>query len=155
MRLIPLLLLLLSPSILWAGTLPLPRFASIRPAEANLRAGPGNQYPIVWTYQKPGLPVEIIDELGEWRRVRDPEGDTGWVHHALLTGRRTLSVSVDVATLRRFADENAAPVVRLERGVTGALLGCLPRWCRAEVQEVRGWIRKGEFFGAYEAESWE
>ena len=37
--------------------LPLPRFASLDSNEINLRAGPGTDYPILWVYQRKGLPV--------------------------------------------------------------------------------------------------
>ncbi|MDD9332164.1 MAG: SH3 domain-containing protein, partial [Bartonella sp.] len=66
--------------------LPLPRFASIKSARVNMRVGPGNNYPIIFTYQKQGLPIEIIQEYDQWRKVRDAEGDEGWIYQSLLSG---------------------------------------------------------------------
>ncbi|MGT2466406.1 SH3 domain-containing protein [Mesorhizobium atlanticum] len=34
-------------------------------------------------------PLEIYQEYGNWRRVRDWDGSTGWIYHSLLSGRRT------------------------------------------------------------------
>ena len=67
--------------------LPLPRFVSLKASQANLRIGPGTTYPVEWTYVKRGLPLEIIQEYDNWRRVRDADGTEGWVSQALLSGR--------------------------------------------------------------------
>ena len=68
--------------------LPLPRFASLDSNEVNLRAGPGTDYPILWVYQRKGLPVEIIQEFDTWRRIRDRDGTVGWVQQNQLSGKR-------------------------------------------------------------------
>ena len=48
--------------------LPLPRFASTRSDPINVRVGPGTKYEIAWTYLKPGVPVEIVQEFDTWRK---------------------------------------------------------------------------------------
>src|SRR5512147_2561435 len=82
--------------------LPLPRFASLDSSEANLRAGPGKDYPILWVYQRKGLPVEIIQEFDTWRRIRDRDGTVGWVQQNLLSGKRT---GLIIDTQRRLRAE--------------------------------------------------
>ncbi|MDF1736701.1 MAG: SH3 domain-containing protein [Minwuia sp.] len=47
--------------------LPLPRFVSIKAEEANLRAGPGQKYPVRWIYRRSNLPVQIVGEHVNWR----------------------------------------------------------------------------------------
>ena len=74
---------------LGASGLPLPRFVSLKSDEVNLRTGPGKRYPIDWIYRRRGLPVEIIDEFDDWRRVRDHDGTVGWVHRFMLVSQRT------------------------------------------------------------------
>ena len=51
--------------------LPLPRFASLRADEANVRAGPGTRYPIEWVFKRKGMPVEIVAEFENWRKIRE------------------------------------------------------------------------------------
>jgi SH3-like domain-containing protein len=68
--------------------LALPRFVSLRSDEVNLRTGPGTNYPVEWVYVRRGLPVEIIAEFDNWRKVRDIEGTVGWIHKSLLSGKR-------------------------------------------------------------------
>ena len=69
--------------------LPLPRFVSLKSGRVNSRIGPGVNYSVDWLYLKPGLPMEIIQEYDNWRRVRDADGAEGWVNQSLLSGRRT------------------------------------------------------------------
>ena len=69
--------------------LPLPRFVCLKSDRVNLRIGPGRDYPVQWLYVKPGLPVEIIQEYDNWRRIRDADGTEGWVLQTLLTGKRS------------------------------------------------------------------
>ncbi|WP_417578825.1 SH3 domain-containing protein [Pelagibacterium sp.] len=73
--------------------LPIPRFVSIRNAPINIRVGPGTQYDIAFTFVRPSVPVEITAEFDTWRRIRDVEGDEGWVHQSLVVGDRTALVA--------------------------------------------------------------
>jgi SH3-like domain-containing protein len=128
---------------------PLPRFASLRAREINMRSGPGSNYPILWVYRLPGLPVEIIDEFETWRRVRDWQGSTGWIHQNLLSGRRGALITGGLRKLRRKPDEAAAGVALLDQGVLAKLEGCEGPWCRITVETHEGWLKRDEFFGIY------
>ncbi len=132
--------------------LPLPRFVSLRAAEVNLRTGPGVRYPIDWVYLRRGLPVEVIDEFETWRRIRDHEGTTGWVHQSMLDGRRSVMVTGEARLLRRTPETGAPGVAHLEAGVIAHLEGCEGNWCRVTVERFGGWLRRGEVFGLYPGE---
>ncbi|MEC7163261.1 MAG: SH3 domain-containing protein, partial [Pseudomonadota bacterium] len=67
-----------------ASGLPLPRFVSIKSDAANVRRGPGPDFPLLWQYQRRNLPLEIIAEYDDWRRVRDHQGEEGWMKAPLL-----------------------------------------------------------------------
>ncbi len=58
-----------------------------------MRVGPGRDYMVDWMYMKRGLPMEVIQEYDTWRKVRDAEGNEGWVLHSLLSGDRTAIVA--------------------------------------------------------------
>ena len=73
--------------------LPLPRFVSLKAQRVNMRVGPGRDYKVEWMYTKAGLPLEILQEYDNWRKVRDPEGNEGWILHSLLSGERTAIVA--------------------------------------------------------------
>ena len=131
--------------------LPLPRFVSIRSGEANMRTGPGVQYPVEWVYRRPDLPVEIVAEYGTWRKIRDWQGTQGWVHQGMLAGQRTLIVTGETGTIRAKpgAQENA--VARVEPGVIGRLRECPDgsAWCRIKIKGFDGWLPRDDFWGAY------
>lgn len=135
--------------------LPLPRFVSLRASEVNLRAGPGFRYPIEWVYRRSSQPVEVIDEFDTWRRIRDWEGTSGWVHQSMLQGRRTVRVTQEGQLLRREPSASAPPVARLEPGAIGGLGDCRDDWCRLDFAGFVGWLPREAFYGVYAEETLE
>lgn len=127
--------------------LPVPRFASLRSNEVNMRTGPGTRYPIEWVFTREGLPVEIISEFEIWRRVRDPDGAEGWVHKSALSGKRTGMITA-AHDLHDAADPQAPVVAHLEAGATGQILSCTKDWCRLKFDGAKGWLPKADFWGA-------
>jgi SH3-like domain-containing protein len=135
--------------------LPLPRFASLDSGESNLRAGPGKDYPILWVYQRKGLPVEIIQEFDTWRRIRDRDGTVGWVQQNLLSGKRTGLVVDQRRTLRAEPGSGEA-IAHLQPGVVARIEECrADDWCKLEAQGYRGWLTRDEFWGVYPDEAFE
>ena len=131
----------------------LPRFVSISASEANMRTGPGDNYPITWVYLREDHPLLVTAEYGAWRRVRDSDGTTGWMHLALLSGRRTAVISGGTRTLFREADPASKPLLLAEEGVIGRLLRCDGQWCRLEIGDQRGWILRDHLWGTFENEN--
>lgn len=132
-----------------ASGLPLPRFASLASSEVNVRTGPTTDHPIRWLYTRRGLPVSIVEESDVWRRIVDPDGETGWVHSSLLSVQRTVIVTGSgVQELRRSAAPDGRVVARLEPGVIAKLDECDGGWCRVEVQDERGWLPRDVIWGA-------
>jgi SH3-like domain-containing protein len=130
--------------------LPLPRFASLDSNEVNLRAGPGTDYPILWVYQRKGLPVEIIQEFDTWRRIRDRDGTVGWVQQNLLSGKRGALVIDEARTLRTDPTGGAKAVAILQPGVVAEIAECgTDNWCRMEIKGYKGWLRRDDFWGTY------
>jgi SH3-like domain-containing protein len=123
------------------------RFESLRWDRVNLRAGPGDQYPIKWVLTRKGMPVEIVDRFDVWRKIRDWQGSVGWVHERMLAGNRTAIVTGMESTLHADPSETAKPVARAQPGVVGRLLSCRGAWCRIEAQGVKGWIERRAIFG--------
>ena len=132
-----------------ATGLPLPRFATLRSGEANLRTGPGTRYPIDWVLVQKGMPLEITAEYDIWRRVRDWEGTEGWVHKSSLSGKRGAVVNSTLRDLRKQDNADAPIVAHIEPGATGQLLSCAATWCRVKFGGIKGYLLKTEFWGAY------
>jgi SH3-like domain-containing protein len=127
--------------------LPLPRFASLRASEVNLRTGPGVRYPIDWVFQRRGLPVEITAEFENWRKIRTPENTEGWVHRQMLSGKRSIIVTGKEQVMRRQPEPSAPAVARLEPGVIAQVSECGDTWCRVEASGFRGWLPRAGTWG--------
>ncbi|MEQ8345492.1 MAG: SH3 domain-containing protein [Sneathiellaceae bacterium] len=125
----------------------LPRFASLASARVNARAGPGVEYPIRWTYQRRFLPVLIVAESQNWRKIRDHDGDESWVHHALLSGRRSFLIEGRIVLLRSEPHAEAPPLLRAEPGVMGELEGCDDTWCRVVLADRKGYLPRDRIWG--------
>ena len=147
------LLLALGGPVLAANEdLPLPRFASLRSGEVNLRTGPGTNYPVDWVLTRRAMPVEVLAEFDIWRKIRDWQGTVGWVHQSMLTGNRTALIVTSPRLLRSEPGSGRA-VARLETGVIAKLLECNGSWCRLEAEGYRGWLKRDEFFGVFPNET--
>lgn len=144
-----------------ASGLPLPRFVSLKAARVNLRIGPSTDYAVSWLYLKSGLPVEIIQEYENWRRIRDADGTEGWVSQSLLSGERTAVAAPWMrndtgsiyVNMRRDSMAAAAIVAKLQPGVLMVLKECTGNWCRAIAGGVTGWVAQAEIWGAYPGEA--
>lgn len=137
--------------------LPLPRFVSLKSDRINVRAGPGQDHTISWIFSKAGLPVEIVAEYENWRRIRDSEGAEGWIFHSLLSGRRTAIVAPwskeNNLALRRSPGEDESLAARVEPNVLVDLNECDGTWCRVSVKNVTGWITQDTLWGVYPKET--
>ena len=127
--------------------LPLPRYVSIKSSEANVRRGPSLTHRIDWVFKRKDLPVQIVAEHGHWRRIRDRDGQGGWVHYSLLSGVRHVIIDADLLALRARPDAGASEVARLEMGVIARLGECLPDWCRLSAGGYKGWSPKTALWG--------
>ena len=136
--------------------LPVPRFVTLKNDEVNVRTGPGTRYPIQWVYRRTGMPVEVVEEYDLWRKIRDVEGTTGWVHKTMLDGKRNIIVHANKAQIVRMEPEDKArPVLKVEPMVTARLMECQPEWCRIQVSGHKGWLEKKFLWGIYPDEVFE
>lgn len=134
--------------------LPVPRFETIGSPAVNMRQGPDEDHEIIWVYQNQrGLPVEVIAETAQWRQIRDPEGDTGWVYAPLLSRDRGVVVTGGMRSLRQRPDVEAPVVAYLEAMVVAELQECSPEWCQITADGYTGWVRHDEVWGVYTAET--
>jgi SH3-like domain-containing protein len=132
--------------------LPIPRFVSLRSDLVNVRTGPGPRYPIDWVFQRKGMPVEVVAEYENYRKVRDWQGASGWVHQSLLTGKRSFIIPAKTVSLRRTPVPSADVVAKLEPEVMGEIRSCTGDWCRVKVSGVSGWLARTDFWGVYKSE---
>jgi len=137
--------------------LPIPRFVSLKSDKVNVRKGPSTDQAIVWVFARAGLPVEIIAESDNWRRVRDSEGADGWVWHSMLSGRRTVLVAPwtkppENVPLYARKSTGASTVAELAPRVLGNLLSCDGEWCELSIDDYSGFVQQDKLWGVYKDE---
>lgn len=138
--------------------LPLPRFVSIKSAPVNVRQGPSMDHDVAWKFLKAGIPVEVTQEFDVWFRIRDAEGQEGWVQKTLLSGKRTAIVAPwDKGPPLTLYDRaaGATKVALIEHNVIADVGPCDGKWCRVTVQGTKGWIEQDKLWGVYPGEKLE
>jgi SH3-like domain-containing protein len=131
----------------------LPRYLSLRSDEVNLRTGPGVRYPVDWVLQRRNMPVEVLAQSDNWRKIRDWQGTEGWVHQSMLSGRRYALVTGETRPIHRQPEPTSPNVAKLEPGVVAQLIECKDQWCRVDAGGFKGWMKRTDFWGVYPNES--
>ena len=129
-----------------------PRYVSLKFDNVNARAGPGDDHKLLFVYKVRGLPLQVIAETSEWRRVCDPEGTLAWVHKRVTDGRRTAmnTTARPVALLKRPKD-GFRETAYLNPHSLAALDHCDKGWCRVKADHASGWVREGVLWGTTDA----
>jgi SH3-like domain-containing protein len=131
----------------------LPRFASLRSDDVNLRIGPGENYPIEWVLKRRGMPVEVVEQFENWRRIQDWLGDKGWVLDRMITDKRDVIIAGATRQLYRQPDPGSPIVARAEPGVVAQLIELQGSWCHIAAGGYKGWIARSEVWGVYPDET--
>lgn len=129
--------------------MPVPRYVSLKFDKVNARAGPGDDYKLLFVYRVRGLPLQVVAETSEWRRVCDPEGTLAWVHKRTTDGRRTTmnTAAQPVAMLKRPKDGYKVAAYLNPRALA-SLDRCEKGWCRVKADHASGWVREAALWGA-------
>jgi SH3-like domain-containing protein len=127
---------------------PVPRWLSLKSDEVRARYGPGLDYRILWEYQVSGLPVQVVAETTEWRKICDPQGGVAWVHRSVVSSRRSAFNASDAEIPIRARASDTAPVrARLTSRALVSLEDCENGWCEVRVHRMRGYVRQRDVFG--------
>jgi SH3-like domain-containing protein len=125
-----------------------PRYVSLKRDKVYARKGPGTDYPALWVYRAKGLPVQIVAETLDWRRVCDPDGGAVWVHRSMLDGRRTVeAMGPGPVSLLRAPKDGAPLAGLLNARALASLDRCAGGWCRLRVEGVTGWAAADRVWG--------
>lgn len=143
----------IAPPIVATG-LPVPRWVTVKAGRVNVRRGPSLDYEVLWTYVKPGVPVEVIAEYDSWRRIRDADGSTGWMKAAMLGSQRNVMVIGRVNTAILAAPKADADAVALAQpGLVAELVACSGEWCEISTRGYDGFVTRDRLWGVYEGEA--
>ena len=124
-------------------------FLTLRNDTVNLRQGPSFKYPIKIFYKKKFLPVLIRDEYGNFKKIKDHENNSGWIHVSQLS-KKMAAINIDENTLIfRKPTKFSEPIAILEKGRLCIIKKCKKNWCKVEVNKFSGWVEKEHLWGRY------
>jgi SH3-like domain-containing protein len=127
--------------VLWGGEVSAERSA-VSANKTNVRSGPGTNHEILWSVPK-YYPVDIVKISGSWRKIRDFEGDEGWIHSSLLRKIPSVIVKVPLANIREKPGTNSRISLQAEKGVSFKRLRQQGKWLKVQhVDGEVGWIHK-------------
>jgi len=122
-------------------------FMTLRNDKVNLRQGPSKDYPIKIFYKKKFLPVLVEDTSYNFRKIRDHENNSGWIHISQLSKKKAAIVISDNEIMFNSATIYSNPVVILKEGRLVKIKKCKITWCKVTSGKYKGWIKKDSVWG--------
>ncbi len=125
----------------WGG------MASVRGDIVIVRSDPSKSSPVLWKICKK-CPVSVLETRGDWSRIKDFEGDVGWIHNSALFEERIAVVVSDEAVinsdnvnLRSGPGDFHSILDQLKRGRAVRILERESNWALVKYdREKSGWL---------------
>jgi len=120
---------------------------SLKNNKVNLRQGPSFEYPIKLIYKKKYLPLIIVDKSDSWRKTKDLENNSGWIHISQLSKKKSAINIINNSIIYKKPTIYSKPIVKLELGRLVLIDKCKIKWCKIKSGEYGGWILKDSLWG--------
>ena len=122
-------------------------FLSLKNNKVNLRQGPSFEYPIKLTYKKKYLPILILDKSETWRKIKDFESNSGWIHVSQLSKKKSAINKKNNSVLYKKPTIYSKPIAKLEIGRLVLIKKCQAKWCKITSGDFSGWVYKNSLWG--------
>ncbi len=122
-------------------------FLTLRNEKVNLRQGPSFDYPVKIFYKKKFLPVLVQDKSENFRKIRDHENNSGWVHISQLSKKKAAIVIDDELILFNDSTIYSNPMAILKKGRLVRIKKCEENWCKIKADKFNGWVKKKSLWG--------
>ena len=122
-------------------------FLTLRNEVVNLRQGPSFDYPVKLFYKKKFLPVLVQDNFENFRKIRDHENNSGWIHISQLSKKKAAITIEENLIIFSKPSIYSKPSVILKKGRLCKILKCEEKWCKVKVENYKGWVEKKGLWG--------
>ena len=122
-------------------------FLTLRNEKVNLRQGPSFDYPIKIFYTKKYLPVLVQDKSYNFRKIKDHENNSGWIHVSQLSKKKAAITLEDNVIVFKRPTVYSKPLVKLEKGRLCLIYKCKDEWCKIKTGNYKGWIKNENLWG--------
>lgn len=120
---------------------------SIKGKKVNMRSGPGKKYSVLWELGS-GFPLMIKETRGNWIKVSDFEGDTGWIYKKLASKKPHLIVKKKMVNIRSGPGEKYKIVGKANYGVVLRTLKRGKGWVKVKHENgLTGWVQRSLVWG--------
>ena len=122
-------------------------FLTLRNEKVNLRQGPSFEYPIKLFYKKKFLPILVQEKYENFRKIRDHENNTGWIHISQLSKKKAGIINIDISIMFDRPTIYSKPIAKLEKGRLCLIKKCEDNWCKIKVKNYIGWVKRDNIWG--------
>ena len=122
-------------------------FLSLKNNEVYVRVGPSKEYPIKFIYKKKYLPLEVLDKSETWRKIKDFENNSGWIHISQLSKKKSAINTKNNSVLYKKSTIYSKPIARLEVGRLVLIKKCKEKWCKITSGGFKGWVFESSLWG--------
>ncbi len=122
-------------------------FLTLRNEKVNLRQGPSFDYPVKIFYKKKFLPVLVQEKSDNFRKIRDHENNSGWIHISQLSKKKAAIVIDDDLIIFNSSTIYSNPVAILKKGRLVRIKKCEVNWCKINTAKFKGWVKKESLWG--------
>ena len=116
-------------------------FLTLRYDKVNLRQGPSRDYPVKIFYKKKFLPVLVQDKYENFRKIKDHENNSGWIHVSQLSKKKAAIVINEETILFKNPTIYSKPLAILKKGKLTKIKKCKDEWCKVTSNDYKGWLK--------------
>ena len=124
-------------------------FLTLRNDKVNLRQGPSFDYPVKIFYKKKFLPVLVMEKSDNFRKIKDHENNSGWIHISQLSKKKAAITIDDDLILFSNSTVYSNPIAVIKKGRLVKINKCKDEWCKISSGEFKGWLQKKSLWGLY------
>ena len=116
--------------------------------KANVRYGPGFDYPIKFIYKKKNFPVKVIDKKENFRKIIDFKKNSGWIHTSQLKKGKSF-ILLKNQILFSKPTKYSKPMLKISKGRLLLVKKCKKNWCKVKTENYLGWVITNNIWGTY------
>ncbi len=122
-------------------------FISIK-SKSNLRAGPGQQYPINWILKLKNMPVKVLEKNSSYTKIELYDGTKGWVWNATTSKKKYYLILENTY----IVDKSKKKVALAKKNVLFDQIRCTEviqneEYCKVSKNNFKGYIAKKSIWG--------
>ena len=93
------------------------------------------------------MPVIILDKSETWRKIKDFENNSGWIHISQLSKKKSAINIKNNSVLYKKSTIYSKPIARLEVGRLVLIKKCKEKWCKITSGSFKGWVFESSLWG--------